>query len=70
MQRYKIVYNGYILGIGFNCDCGIPITKSEYRKISAALAKAPEVGENQVAYLRDKDLVWEIIDVEPSPEEE
>lgn len=62
MQRYKIVYNGYILGIGFNCDCGIPITKSEYRKISAALKRMPEVEEGQTAYLRDKDLVWVIVD--------
>jgi len=53
------------MGVGFNLDYGIPITKSEYRKISAALANAPEVGENQVAYLRDKDLVWVIIDIDP-----
>ena len=69
MQRYKIVYNGYILGVGFNCDCGIPITKSEYRRISAALNRAPEIGENQAAYLRDADLVWVIVDIDPIPEE-
>lgn len=61
MQRYKFVSDGYIIGIGFNCNCGTPITKSEYRRIELAFKRAPEIGPNQVAKLRDGTLVWEII---------
>ena len=67
MQRYKIVHDGYILGVGFNCNT--PISNSEYRRISLALKRAPEIGENQIARLRDGDLVWVIEDIEPIGEE-
>lgn len=70
MQRYKIVNNGYILGVAFNCDCGTPIDKTEYRRISLALKRAPEIGENQIARLRDSDLQWVIEDLEPIETEE
>lgn len=55
----KIVVDGYILSIGRG-DYGIIITKAEYNKIKKRIAERPEVGPNQVARLRDSDLLWEI----------
>lgn len=60
MKQYKIVDNGFILGI--NSSFGIRITSEEYKRIKKALENVPPIGDNQVAKLRDSDLQWVISD--------
>lgn len=58
MKQYKIVDNGFILGI--NSSFGIRITSEEYQRIKKALENVPPIGDNQIAKLRDSDLQWVI----------
>ena len=62
MKYYKIVMDGYILGIYVGKDGVCEITKEEYDTIQATLNNAPETPDGFGCRLRE-DLVWELFEL-------
>lgn len=58
MRYYKIVEDGYIVGIGTG-DGGEEISSEEYRELLLHIKSCPAAGEGFVYRLRE-DLEWEL----------
>lgn len=70
MRYYKLIENGYIVGIGTGPG-GVEITVEEYNKI-LALVKAKPTAEAGYDYWLKEDLTWELVEVpiiDPTDEE-
>lgn len=68
MAFYKIIEDGYIIGIGTGTG-GTEITESEYAEIMSVIRNKPQATATTDYRLRD-DLTWEEYPVEPQPEPE
>lgn len=60
---FKLVKNGYILGVGKG-NIGQTISEAEYTDIIDAIKSAPSPAEG-ISYLLREDLTWESYDVPP-----
>lgn len=59
MDFYKVVYNGYILGVGAGKG-GTEITEDEYNNILSILKNVPT--ESGKSYKLKEDLTWEEVE--------
>lgn len=65
MRFFKLIENGYILGIGKG-NIGEEIAEDEYNAIIAKLSEKPQRTET-IDYRLKEDLTWESYEVEPTP---
>lgn len=69
---YKIVSDGYIIGIGTNGNDSVTeITESEYSEIHAIIVNKPSEPEGYTYKLRADNLEWEMVElpsVDPAEE--
>ena len=66
---YKVIENGYIVGIGTNGpDTVDAITEAEYNQILSIISSKPLAPSGYDYMLRADDLEWELVEVEPEPE--
>lgn len=68
MKYFKIIVDGYVIGIGTGLD-GDEITEQEYAEIYAAIQSRPTPPEGK-DYRIKTDLTWEEYDLPPAPEPE
>lgn len=68
MRYYKIIENGYLVGIGTGAG-GIEITEKEYNSILAHIQSCP-IAEEGYGYRLKEDLTWELYELPIVPEEE
>ena len=68
MRYYKLIEDGYFLGVGIG-DVGIEITKEEHDRLIEVILNHPEVEEN-CGYRLRADLTWELIEYAPEENEE
>ena len=68
MRYYKIIENGYLVGIGTGVG-GIKITEEEYNSILAHIQSCP-IAEEGYGYRLKEDLTWELYELPIVPEEE
>lgn len=68
MRYYKLIDNGYILGIGTGGG-GTEITEAEYNEIMEVIQNKPPRTETADYHLKT-DLTWEAYDRPPDPEDE
>ena len=67
MRYYKLIENGYFLGVGVGTG-GIEITEEEYNSLLEIILNHPEVPEGY-GYCLKEDLTWELIPPLPAKEE-
>jgi hypothetical protein len=58
MRYYKIIENGYFLGVGSGIG-GTEITKEEHDRLLEVIMNHPEAKEN-CGYCLREDLTWEL----------
>lgn len=64
---YKVVENGYIVGIGTNGnDTVTEITEAEYNEILSVIHSAPVAPEGYI-YKLTEGLEWELVEYHPEP---
>ena len=63
MRYYKLIENGYILGIGTGAG-GTEITETEYAEIMTVIHNKPQDTET-TGYRLKTDLTWESYAIEP-----
>lgn len=69
MRYYKLIENGYIVGIGKGAG-GVEISKEEYDEILAVIRTKPAAESGHDYWLRE-DLTWELVEVpEAGPTDE
>ena len=61
MRYYKIIENGYLVGIGTGAG-GIEITEEEYNSLLAHIKECPEAPEGY-GYRLKEDLTWELYEL-------
>lgn len=67
---YKVVDNGYIVGVGTNGnDSAAAITEAEYNEILSAIQTAPKAPDGYQYKLRADNLEWELVEM-PEPEDD
>lgn len=60
---YKVIENGYIIGIGTNGpDTSDGITEAEYNEILTAIRSAPAAPDGYAYLLRADTLEWELVE--------
>lgn len=70
MRYYKLIEDGYLLGIGTGAG-GVEITKEEYDEILSLVQNKP-AADTGYDYRLKEDLTWELIEVpiiEPTDDE-
>lgn len=70
MRYYKLIENGYIVGIGKGAG-GVEISQEEYDEILVVIRSKP-VAESGHDYWLREDLTWELVEVpeaDPTDEE-
>ena len=68
MRYYKIIENGYLVGIGTGAG-GIEITAEEYESLLNHIQNKP-IAESGYDYRLKEDLTWELYELPIVPEEE
>ena len=68
MRYYKIISEGYILGIGTGSG-GEEITEAEYNTILSAIHSKP-VDTDTIGYRLTVNMEWEAYDIEPPTDED
>lgn len=68
MRYYKIIENGYLVGIGTGVG-GIKITEEEYNSLLEHIHNRPDAEEGY-GYRLKEDLTWELYELPIVPEEE
>lgn len=65
---YKVVENGYIVGIGTNGpDTVDAITEAEYNQILSIISSKPHAPSGYDYMLNATTLEWDLVEVEPEP---
>lgn len=67
MRYYKLVENGYFLGVGIG-NVGTEITKEEHDRLLEVIQNHP-TGEANCSYSLRDDLTWERCEMPPVEEE-
>lgn len=71
VQFYKVIENGYIVGIGTNGPDTVPaVTEAEYEELLSVIRNAPSAPEGYAYLLRADTLTWELTELPPEPEPE
>ena len=66
---YKIIENGYIVGIGTNGNETVTeITEAEYNEIRQILRERPETPDGY-CYRLTEGLEWVLVELPPEPDE-
>ena len=69
MGRFKVIQDGYVLGVGENQSPIDMITQTEYDTLSAIFRNKPQNPEGYRYMLRADTLEWELVEIPPEPEE-
>lgn len=68
-QYYKVIDNGYIIGIGTHGnDTVTPITNDEYNSIVSIINTRPTPPIGYKYMLRADSLEWELVELPPAPD--
>lgn len=69
MAKFKVVENGYILGVGENTLPTGGISDDEYNMIATIIHNRPEAPEGYRYMLRADTLEWELVEIPPEPDD-
>ena len=69
MGRFKVIADPYILGVGINQSPIDMISQEEYDSLSAILKDKPTAQEGYRYMLRADTLEWELVEIQPEPED-
>ena len=69
-EFYKVVDNGYVVGIGTNGNDNVTaITETEYNQLLSVIRSAPSASDGYTYRLRADNLEWELVELPPAPDE-
>lgn len=66
MMYRKVVYDGYILGVGQTTTAG-NIDEAEYTRLTGIFSAMPEAPDG-FNYMLREDETWELVKKDPEPE--
>lgn len=69
MGRFKVIDDGYVLGIGINQSPIDEITQKEYDELTDIFRNKPTAPEGYHYLLRADTLEWELVEIPPEPDE-